>query len=277
MVDHEIVNLPSASTLVVLQSETAQRRPHTKTIAMLADPVFQKDDMRLIGAFKAQTRGLLAVSNPPASTRTSPGAPAPDSTWTGRNYRRLNWSNTEAEAVKTITTEAERLLLTGFEASRANALSPELSKYRIVHFATHGDLDTENPELSAIVLSFYNSRGERQEGYLRLHDIYNLNLPADLIVLSACETALGKEIKGEGLIGLTRGFMYAGASRVMSSLWKVEDQSTAALMKHFYKYLLIDKMTPAAALRQAQIAVRGQSRWRLPYHWAGFVLQGEWK
>ncbi len=274
---HEIVNLPSASTLAALRRETAQRARAPKTIAIFADPVFQRDDLRLHGKSETQPAPLLTINNASPNLRSSDIIAVASQTRVGRDYRRLHWTQNEAEAVMAVTSPAERRVWKGFDANRANALSPELSQYRIVHFATHGDLDTENPELSAIVLSFYNPEGRQQEAYLRLYDIYNLKLPADLIVLSACETALGKEIKGEGLIGLTRGFMYAGAARVMSSLWKVEDQSTAELMKHFYQYLLIEKLTPAAALRQAQIAVRKQSKWRLPYHWAGFVLQGEWK
>ncbi|HVG37837.1 MAG TPA: CHAT domain-containing protein, partial [Pyrinomonadaceae bacterium] len=119
--------------------------------------------------------------------------------------------------------------------------------------------------------------GRPQDGFLRLHEIYNLRMPAELIVLSACQTALGKEIKGEGLIGLTRGFMYAGAERVVASLWQVDDLATAELMKRFYEGMLRKGLRPAAALREAQLAVMKQKRWSSPYFWAGFVLQGEYK
>ncbi|MGH9835404.1 MAG: CHAT domain-containing protein, partial [Blastocatellia bacterium] len=146
-----------------------------------------------------------------------------------------------------------------------------------VHFATHGTLDSQNPELSAIVLSLVDQQGRPQDGFLRLHDIYNLNLPAELVVLSACDSALGREIKGEGLVGLTRGFMYAGAARVAASLWKVDDEATAELMAQFYQRMLNDRMSPAAALREAQIAIWRQPRWNAPYYWAAFVMQGEWK
>ena len=122
-----------------------------------------------------------------------------------------------------------------------------------------------------------DQKGQPQDGYLRLHDIYNLNLPADLVVLSACQTGVGKQIKGEGLIALTRGFMYAGAARVVASLWKVDDRATAELMAEFYKQMFTDGQRPAAALRAAQRKLSQQPRWRSPYYWAGFVLQGEWK
>jgi CHAT domain-containing protein len=147
----------------------------------------------------------------------------------------------------------------------------------MVRFVTHGLLDSNHPELSGVVLSLVDEKGSPVDGFLRLHDIYNLNLPADLVVLSACETGLGKEVRGEGLIGLTRGFMYAGAPRVVVSLWSVNDRATAELMKRFYRAMLIDKLRPAAALRSAQMELRNDPRWSAPYYWAGFVLQGEWQ
>jgi CHAT domain-containing protein len=121
-----------------------------------------------------------------------------------------------------------------------------------------------------------DEKGNPQDGFLRMHDIYNLRIPVDLVVLSACNTALGKEVKGEGLIGLTRGFMYSGARGVVASLWKVDDDATAELMKHFYAGLFQKGLTPAAALRDAQLALRSQKRWRSPYYWAAFVIQGEY-
>ena len=165
-----------------------------------------------------------------------------------------------------------------FEASRTTALRPELGEYRIVHFATHGLLNNIHPELSGLVLSLVNKEGHQQDGFLRLQDVYNLKLPAELVTLSACQTGLGKEIKGEGLIGLTRGFMYAGAPRVLATLWKVDDRATSELMKQFYQGMLgPDRLSPAGALREAQLSLWKQKQWRAPYYWAAFVLQGEWK
>jgi CHAT domain-containing protein len=163
-----------------------------------------------------------------------------------------------------------------FTANREKALSPELSRYRIVHFATHGITNDQEPELSGLVLSLVDQRGKPQDGLLRLRDIYNLQLAAELVVLSACDTALGKEVKGEGLMSMVRGFMYSGTPRVLASLWKVDDEATAELMKEFYKHLLQEGMTPAAALRQAQITQMQKKSRQSPYYWAGFQLQGEW-
>jgi len=163
-----------------------------------------------------------------------------------------------------------------FDASRTKVLGSELGRYRIVHFATHGLINNEHPELSGIVLSLFDPQGQSQNGFLRLHDIYNLHLPADLVVLSACSTGLGKDVKGEGLIGLTRGFMYAGASGVVASLWKVDDDATAELMKYFYQGMFTKGLSPSAALRDSQLKLSQQKRWQAPYYWAGFVIQGQY-
>jgi CHAT domain-containing protein len=122
-----------------------------------------------------------------------------------------------------------------------------------------------------------DEKGKPQDGFLRANDIYNLKLPAELVVLSACQTGLGKEIKGEGLVGLTRGFMYAGAARVVVSLWNVNDKATSELMVKFYEKMIKQGARPAAALRAAQVEMRRQKAWQSPYYWAAFTLQGEWR
>jgi CHAT domain-containing protein len=195
----------------------------------------------------------------------------------GRSFARLLFAGEEAQAIMAVAPVGESMKATGFRASRATATSPELGQYRIVHFATHGILNDDQPSLSGLVFSLVDEQGKHQDGFLRLHDIYNLNLPVELVVLSACDTALGKDVRGEGLVGIVRGFMYAGASRVIASLWKVDDESTAELMKRFYQQVLKGGLTPSAALRAAQIDMWKQKRWQSPYYWAPFVLQGEWK
>lgn len=268
---YDVSYLPSASSLAVLRREMKGRAPAPRTIAVLADPVYDADDLRVIGGVAqkndATTNQAKAFGQP---------ASAGNTTRDGLNLRRLHFSGQEASAIEEITTPTERLVARGFEASRSLAVSPELSRYRIIHFATHGQLDLDTPELSAIVLSRVDAQGKPQDGSLRLGDIYNLNLRAELVVLSACETGLGKEIRGEGLVGLTRGFMYAGAARVIASLWKVEDRSTALLMKRFYRYLLRDCLSPAESLKQAQLDLLKDEQWHAPWSWAPFVLQGEW-
>ena len=189
----------------------------------------------------------------------------------------MRFSREEAEGIASLVPKQESLLALDFAASLTTAQNPELEKYRILHFATHGFLNSKHPELSGLVFSLVDEKGRPQDGFLRFHQIYNLRLSAELVVLSGCRTALGKEIRGEGLMGLTRGFMYAGAPRVVASLWSVEDRATAELMKRFYKAMLVDGLRPAAALRAAQIELHAQSGWEAPYYWAGFILQGDWK
>ncbi|NEU72371.1 CHAT domain-containing protein, partial [Hassallia byssoidea VB512170] len=156
--------------------------------------------------------------------------------------------------------------------------NPQLSQYRFLHFATHGFADPNNPELSGIVLSLVDKQGKpANKGYLRLGDIFNLDFAADLIVLSACETGLGKDVNGEGLVGLTRGLMYAGAERVGVSLWQVDDAGTAQLMQEFYTQMLKQGKSPTVALRAAQLKFWENSTLKNPYYWSAFTLQGEWR
>lgn len=285
--EHEVINLPSASVLAILRRETV-RSAHPKTVAVLADPVFDSRDARVKGAHKSSGKPAAAhkaeVLQPMLSedslTREQLTRSMADVGFESSGeypLRRLAFSRREAKAILSVIPAAQGMEALDFKASRATATSPELSQYQIIHFATHGLLDNEHPELSGLVLSLVNEQGRPQNGFLQLQDIYNLNLSSDMVVLSACETGLGKEIKSEGLLGLTRGFMYAGARRVVASLWSVDDAATAELMARFYKAMEKDDMRPPAALRQAQIEMSRQERWKDPYYWAGFIIQGEWK
>ena len=285
--NHEIVYLPSASVLAALRQEISARKPALGAVAVLADPVFDKDDAR-VGQYRASGSGKpdAAVSGSDAG-RSAAGDEKPsalldlslrnsDPEPRGR-LQRLPFSRREAEAIGAITPNGQGFVALDFRASRLTATSRELSRYRIVHFATHALVDSRNPALSGIVLSLVDESGAPQDGFLRLHDIFNLKLPAELVVLSACQTALGKDVEGEGLIGLTRGFLYAGAARVAASLWNVDDPATAELMSRFYRSMLSGNMRPTAALRAAQLEMSRQKRWQDPYYWASFQLQGEWK
>jgi CHAT domain-containing protein len=198
-----------------------------------------------------------------------------DPVFAGPGMPRLPLTRDEAASIARLVPGAE--VRTGYDATRAAAMSGDLRHFRYIHFATHGVIDDRHPELSGIVLSLVDEHGKPQDGFLRLHDIYNLELPADLVVLSACQTALGKEVAHEGLVGLTRGFMYAGAERVLASLWKIDDRATAELMRRFYERMMLEELTPAAALRAVQVEMARSPRWSDPYNWAAFVLQGEWR
>jgi CHAT domain-containing protein len=291
--EHEVVNLPSVSVLAALRRETRGRPTPQKAVAVLADPVFDKYDSRVNGpANSKQSHRRRTIDVPPqrqqfwssssasrllrSATDIGMAKSSRSRTFQEVRLNRLWFTRLEADTI-VANTLGQHMEAVDFRASRATATSRELAQYRIVHFATHGLLDSENPELSGLVFSLVDVNGRAQNGFLDLQDIYNLNLPVDMVVLSACETGLGKEIDGEGLLGLTRGFMYAGASRVVASLWRVSDVATAELMGRFYKALGEDGMTPAAALRTAQVQMSKQKRWSAPYYWAGFEIQGEWK
>ncbi len=261
---HDVIAEPSASTLVLLRRGGFEGKTAPRTAAIFADPVFEADDPRI---------------RKPEPVANVQGLPSPFLTRAAElQLRRLPSTRREGQAIAALIPESQRWLALDFDASRETAMGARLKDYQILHFATHGVVDTSHPELTALALSLYNSRGRPQDGFLRLYEIFNLNLRASLVVLSACQTALGKDVRGEGLIGLARGFMHAGVPRVVATLWNVDDEASSELMRSFYAAMLgADKKSPAAALRQAQTAVASQERWRAPYYWAGFILQGEWK
>ncbi len=229
--DHEIISLPSASVLAVLRREAAGRKTPDKIVAVFADPVFDSGDPRIGLAHKNPARAVEADASASDVKRSATESGLQD-------FVRLRFSRQEADQIVRFASEGKRLAAVDFAASRASATSPELDHYSIIHFATHGLINNQHPELSGVVLSLVDEQGRPQDGFLRLYDIYNLKLEANLVVLSACQTALGKQIKGEGLVGLTRGFMYAGAPRVVASLWQVDDRATAQLMGRFYEAML---------------------------------------
>jgi CHAT domain-containing protein/tetratricopeptide (TPR) repeat protein len=266
--NHEIITLPSASTVAVLRQEITGRKTAPKTLAVIADPIFSANDERVKGRTTSPQNSSqnLDLQQLDRSARDA-----------NISFERLPFTRQEAETILTLVPAKDRKQAFDFAANRTAATNAELSQYRMVHFATHGILNSQNPELSGVVLSLFDETGKPQNGFLRLHDIFNLKLPAELVVLSACETGLGEDIKGEGLIGLTRGFMYAGSPRVIVSLWSVDDQATSELMKKFYSLMLQDGLKPAAALRAAQIQMWRNPNYQSPYFWAAFTLQGEWK
>ncbi|HXG65739.1 MAG TPA: CHAT domain-containing protein [Blastocatellia bacterium] len=273
---HEVVSLPSASTLAVLRREVQGREPAPRTLAVIADPVFDSSDQRVkLAAGKAPEKTAEQLIAEARLLKQVDG----DADEAPRILRpaRLQYTRTEAERLTALVGAGETMLALDFDASLKAVTSRNLSQYRYVHFASHGYLRSDQPELSAILLSMVDERGAPQFGFLRALDVYNLHLPAELVVLSACQTGLGKEIKGEGLVGLTRGFMYAGAARVVVSLWSVNDRATADLMTIFYEKMLKRGLSPAAALRAAQVEMWKKREWPSPYYWAAFVLQGEWK
>jgi CHAT domain-containing protein len=253
---HEVVHLPSVAALAAQRRSLAGRTPAEGWVAVVADPVYGPDDERL---------------------RRAPGPrPAAFSRSPGERFRRLRHAGEEAAAVLAGLPSDRTFSAIGFDASKATVGGGALAGFRVLHFATHGVLHPDQPLLSFLALSDRDPAGRPVDGALYAHEIYDLGLPAELVVLSACDTARGRSVEGEGLVsGLPRAFLYAGAARVLVSLWSVEDRSTRDLMERFYRGLLQRGLPPGRALQEAQRAL-----WRAgrpPHQWAGFVLQGDWR
>lgn len=279
IVNHTIITEPSISTLLLLKQKNSHNIATAKTIILFGDPIFGYDDVRIreslfskeakqklkkIGHLKSQNEKLSRTILEKPFIRF------------GGKLTRLKFTG---EEIKTITSflpydQSEACL--GFDANLNNITNRNLKKYQYIHFATHGLVDSENPQFTALVLSLIDKEGKEINGFLTLNEIFNLRFDAEMITLSACQTALGKEVSGEGLIGLTHAFMHAGTKRLVVSLWNTNDQATAELMVKFYREIFNSKLTPSEALRTAQLSLMKEPKWQLPYYWAAFQLQGEW-
>lgn len=275
--EYEISYAPSASVLAVLARRDGARPRAPETLAMVADPIFTLDDDRwtaTVSESPASPWGAQGSRVPPASSSTSPSRGIELERLPEGPLPRLPWTHVEAEQILALVPSSKRWAIEGWRANKTAVLEAPLDRFRIVHFATHALIDERFPELSGMVLSRVDREGHAIDGDLQLHEIYGLQLSADLVVLSGCQTALGKRVRGDGLLSLTRGFLYAGASEVLVSLWPVDDEATAALMTELYRGLLERHETPAQALRAAQRSIAATERWSDPYYWAAFVLQG---
>ena len=241
ILDHEIVTLPSASLLATSRRARAGRTPALGEVAILAHPAFSSEPF-------------------------SEGEEI---------YPSLPGTAVEAAAISRLVSDRKKLFVaSGLDATRETATSPKLADFRILHYATHGFIESR-PDRSGLVFSLVDEAGRPRDGFLRAYEIHGLHLPVELVVLSACQTGVN-DTRGGDLSGLTRAFLHAGAARVVVSLWNVQDDSTPLLMERFYREMLRQGRTPAAALREAQKAMI-DSPASSPYYWAGFVLQGEWQ
>lgn len=243
---HEIVHLPSASAWAELSDRPRPPSPAAGYLAVVADPVYTHDDERLGG---------------------TPAVFSPDT------LSRLKGSGHEAEALlRQVPEGASSLSLLSFNASKAAVVGGQLQDFRYLHFAVHGKVNPLQPALSYLAFSRFDTLGREIRGNLFAHEIYGLDLPAELVVLAACDTGIGKLTPGEGLVsGLARGFLFAGARRVVVSLWQISDQATPELMTRFYA-LLRTTGDPVRSLQRVQreLYLEGHH----PYEWAGFVIQG---
>ena len=260
---YEIAMAPSASALVLLRRGKLVRARTEDAVAVFADPVFRSDDPRVFGIRGQHSR--LSLTDPDLLRSAEEMGL--------HELRRLPATRAEANAIASLVHGRARKAL-DFDASRETVLHEDLGRYRVVHFATHSLVNARHPDLSGIVLSLVDRRGAPVNGFLRVPDLYRLKGASDLVVLSACRTATGKALRGEGIVGLVSGFMNAGTPSIVASYWDVRDQPTAELMKRFYAAMFTSGLSPAAALRVAQQSMRAEQRWRSPVYWAAFALYG---
>ncbi|MBX7223484.1 MAG: CHAT domain-containing protein [Blastocatellia bacterium] len=283
----EVTNLPSASTILQLRRISRQRPAALRAAAVIADPVFDEQDSRVLQPTKHPAPASVPPPKEAATEVALTGKPQPpplqrvlrdvDPASQGPALPRLPFSRREATYISTLFPPNMSLLAVDFAANKTLVTSDSLNQYRFLQLSTHGLVSDEHPELSGLVLSLVNEKGEEQPGFLQLQDIFNLNLSADLVVLSACRTGLGKNIRGEGMFGMTQGFLYAGAPHVVATLWKVDDRATFEFMRYFYEALVKKQQPPGSALRSAQLALQQSKRWNAPYYWAAFQLYGDWE
>jgi CHAT domain-containing protein len=277
---NEIVYSPSASVIGAIRQQTT--KPAGRTVLIVADPVFNSNDDRARGSAAtpaaSETRGLGLASAVTDVAGQDAANSSANAGMQGLPLARLIGTRTEADQisklVKTAGGQADVWL--DLNASEENIETREVSKYRVIHIATHGLLDADRPQFTGVVLSLIGNKNA--DGFLRTDEVFNLRLGAPLVMLSACETGLGKEKRGEGVMGLTRAFLYAGAPTVGVSLWSVADKSTAELMTDFYKRLLAsDTASSSTAMRDAQLAMITGKKYSAPFYWAPFVLVGDWR
>jgi CHAT domain-containing protein/Tfp pilus assembly protein PilF len=253
---HEVVIEPSASALAIIRQQGAGRKPAARLLATVADPVFGGTD----------------------DDRVKNAAPGVGRVAAAEDLKRLEYTRNEARNIRALASHGESLDLVDFGANKTAVAGDRLAGYQIIHFATHGLMDPTHPQLSGLALSMYDEKGEPVDGFLRVNDIFAMKLGARLVVLSACESGQGQLVGAEGLMGLTRGFFFAGAETLVASLWRVDDKVTEETMSRFYREMLRERRRPpAAALRAAQVWMMAQPEWSDPSYWAAFTVQGEWR
>lgn len=258
IMEHQIAVLPSISTF--LSQKTLRNFPVVNSALVVCDPVSSSDDIRLKGVKTLDTKELIAQNK----TRP-PGL--------REGFGRLRFAQHERDAIKQVIPKPK--ILEGFDATIENLYKLKATRYKIFHFITHAISNKTDASLSSIILSGYDNKGYSTVGYLTLPDIVNLQISADLVILSACQTGIGKEVIGEGMLGFTYAFMSIGATKLITTLWDIDDESTSALMTIFYQKLATGKK-PAEALREAQIEIMQQEKWANPFYWAGFTFTGDW-
>lgn len=265
---NEIILEPSASMLYLLRTKRNNLKSPQNDFLIYTDPVFSNQDVRISSAHQSNSKRFeININDQSLSDEESLNSL--------NLFTRLESSEEESNNIFKYFDLRHSKIIKGFDASRTNFLSSDLQRYKVLHFATHGLFNDKSPQLSGIVLSQYDNKGNQQNGFVWLQDIYSLKLDADLVVLSACDTAIGDDEKGEGLMSLTNGFLQVGSKSVISSHWKIDDQATLVFMDYFYEALADNEVTPSEALQEAKLKMYQNPIYRSPYYWASFTIHGD--
>jgi CHAT domain-containing protein len=246
-ISKEILTIPSLSVLDELRTKLRDRAPAPAWLALFADPVFDSGDRR------AQAEPNSA---PPVLAR-------------------LPYSGEEARMVQQIVPHQDAWIVTGLDVNRETLKKADLSRFRVIEFATHTIISDSNAEASGIALSMVTRGGVPRAGFVNATELASLKIRSELVVLSGCETALGPSIRGEGLVSLARPLFVAGTRAVLATLWRSDDQASSEFMRLYYGALFGAHQPPATALRTAQQAMWKNTRWRDPSFWAAYVLVGD--
>jgi CHAT domain-containing protein len=252
----EVVQVPSLAVFSAFDNRNHNGWKNPR-VEVFGDPVYSASDSRL--------------------PRSTASAPAPLAAGIGKRYPRLPFSQDEIAIVERLVPPERRLILRGVRASREEFLSQRTTDYSILLISAHASVDDLQPELSRIVLSQYDETGRPTDGMVRLYDLYGPTIPS-FVILSACETAEGKQLDGEGLISITRGFLSAGATGLLASTFRVDDEAASVLVSRFLQNLVEHPaMTSARALLATRQTLAESGRWSDPFYWGAFTLAAAWR
>ncbi len=284
---HELVNLPSAGVLRQLRLIRPERSSSQPSLTVFADATYYPQPSRSLVGERSFLEALAVGSS---VAETNERIEVPTASGVEDNFRdawsvvedafidfypQLPASRKEGQDILRLAPGPKKGFF-GTDVQRTNVLS-EFESADYLHFAVHGYDNPVRPEHSGLVLSRFDADGQKINSLLSARDIHRASVVAELVVLSSCRSGRGREIRGEGLVGLTQAFLGAGAQRVVVSLWNIDDEATSEFMGHFYHELFVNHRSAAAALRFTQDWMRTQPRWHEPRFWAGFVLHGEWR
>lgn len=267
---HEVISIPSISSIFVMRQKPTKQKNNVNdvvSVAAFADPIFTLNDPRIKKIQKPLKENAEEIAH-----NNVQRVIGKMSAFRGAELTRLHWTRNEVMQLKKLSPNSKVWL--DDQATLSELMKIGSYDFDVLHVASHGVFNLEHPELSGIILSLVDKNGNKIPSFLNSKDVLNLKAP-EIVVLSACSTSLGKDVPGEGVVGLAQSFICAGAKKVITTLWNINDQATSVLMEKFYENLLIKKMSVGESLRQAQIHMFQTQQYKHPYYWSAFTIQGE--